>query len=133
MMENNLNNKNPKQSKKTILITEDQDSNFMLLEVLLGIWGANTLRASNAQEAVDLCKENNKIDLVLMDIRLPDFSGLEATRLIKKVNPDLPIIAQTAYAINGDREKAIDVGCNEYITKPIRKDKLFALLEQFLG
>ena len=132
-MENNFDNKNPKQTKKTILITEDQESNFMLLEVLLGIWGVNTIRACNAQEAVDMCNENKKIDLVLMDIRLPDFSGLEATRLIKNVHPDLPIIAQTAYAIIGDREKALDAGCNEYITKPIRKDKLFELLERFLG
>jgi len=132
-MENNINNDNTKQSKKTILITEDQDSNFLLLEVLLGIWGMNTLRACNAQEAVDMCNENKKIDLVLMDIRLPDFSGLEATRLIKKVYPDLPIIAQTAYAISGDREKALNAGCNEYITKPIRRDKLFELLERFLG
>lgn len=132
-METNLNNNNPKQLKKTILITEDQESNFLLLEVLLGIWGVNTIRACNAQEAVDICNENNKIDLVLMDIRLPDFSGLEATRLIKKVHPDLPIIAQTAYAIIGDREKALDAGCNEYITKPIRREKLFELLERFLG
>ncbi|PKP33065.1 MAG: response regulator [Bacteroidetes bacterium HGW-Bacteroidetes-17] len=132
-METNLNNNNPNQLKKTILITEDQESNFLLLEVLLGIWGVNTIRACNAQEAVDICNENNKIDLVLMDIRLPDFSGLEATRLIKKAHPDLPIIAQTAYAITGDREKALDAGCNEYITKPIRREKLFELLERFLG
>lgn len=132
-METILNNKNFKKLKKTILITEDQESNFMLLEVLLGMWGCNTIRACTAQEAIDICNTNKDLDLVLMDIRLPDFSGLEATRIIKNTHPDLPIIAQTAYAINGDREKALDAGCNEYITKPIRKDKLYELLEQFLG
>ncbi len=126
-------NDNIKQSKKTILITEDQDSNFMLLEVLMEIWGINTLRASTGKEAVDICKSNKDIDLVLMDIRLPDFNGLEATQIIKKDNPDLPIIAQTAYAIVGDREKALEAGCDEYISKPIRKDQLHELIFQFLG
>ncbi len=125
--------KNFKQLKKTILVTEDQDSNFQLLEVLLEMWGISTFRAINGQEAVDICAQNKEIDLVLMDIRLPDFSGLEATKIIKKANPDLPIIAQTAYAIIGDREKALEAGCDEYITKPIRKERLLELLNQFLG
>ncbi len=124
--------KNLKQLKKTILVTEDQDSNFQLLEVLLEMWGIKTYRAVNGQEAVDYCNENKEIDLVLMDIRLPDFSGLEATRIIKKTRPDLPILAQTAYAIIGDREKALEAGCDEYITKPIRKERLYELLNQFL-
>lgn len=121
------------QLKKTILITEDQDSNFQLLEVLLAMKGVSTIRAINDQKAIDICKQNNEIDLVLMDIRLPDFSGIEATKLIRKANPDLPIIAQTAYAIAGDLEKALEAGCDEYITKPIRKDKLFEFPDQFLG
>jgi CheY-like chemotaxis protein len=125
--------KNLKQLKKTILVTEDQDSNFQLLEVLLEMWGIKTYRAVNGQEAVDYCNENKEIDLVLMDIRLPDFSGLEATKIIKKARPDLPIVAQTAYAIIGDREKALEAGCDEYITKPIRKELLYELLNQFLG
>jgi CheY-like chemotaxis protein len=127
-----MTNDNIKQSKKTILITEDQDSNYLLLEVLMEMWGINTLRASTGQESVNICKENKDIDLVLMDIRLPDFNGLEATRIIKKENPNLPIIAQTAYAIVGDREKALDAGCDEYISKPIRKDQLHELILQFL-
>ena len=127
-----MNHNNIKQSKKTILITEDQDSNFLLLEVLMEIWGINTLRATTGQEAVDICEYNKDIDLVLMDIRLPDFNGLEATKIIKKDNPELPIIAQTAYAITGDREKALDAGCDEYISKPIRKEQLHELILQFL-
>ena len=124
---------NFKPLNKTILVTEDQDSNFQLLEVLLEMWGIKTIRAKNGQEAVDFCENYKKIDLVLMDVRLPDFSGLKATQLIKKKNPDLPIIAQTAYAILGDREKALEAGCDEYITKPIRKERLFELLWQFLS
>lgn len=122
-----------KQLNKTILVTEDQESNFQLLEVLLEMWGIKTLRAINGQEAVDYCKQNKEIDLVLMDIRLPDFNGLEATKQIKKIRPELPIVAQTAYAIIGDKEKAMKAGCDGYITKPIRKEKLFELLNQFLG
>ena len=127
-----MNQNNIKQRKKTVLITEDQDSNFQLLEVLLEIWGINTLRANCGQEAVDLCKSNKDIDLVLMDIQLPDFNGLVATKIIKKENPELPIIAQTAYAIIGDREKALEAGCDEYISKPIKREQLFDLLQKFL-
>ncbi len=124
---------NLKQLKKTILVTEDQESNYQLLEVLLEMWGINTLWAKNGQEAIDFCEQNDQIDLVLMDIRLPDFSGLEATKRIKEFKPELPIIAQTAYAIMGDREKVLEAGCDEYITKPIRKDNLLKILDQFLG
>ncbi len=124
--------KNLKQFKKTILITEDQDSNFQLLEFLLGIWGLVTIRAKNGFEAIDICKKNKKIDLILMDIRLPDINGLDVTKKIRTFRPEIPIIAHTAYAFDGNREKALNAGCNDYIEKPVHKEQLFELLQKFL-
>ena len=124
--------KNLKQFKKTILITEDQDSNFQLLEFLLGIWGLITIRAKNGLEAIDICKKNKKIDLILMDIRLPDINGLDVTKSIRTFRPEIPIIAHTAYAFEGNREKALNAGCNDYIEKPVHKEQLFELIQKFL-
>ena len=88
------------------------------------------LHAKTGVEAVEACRNNPDIDLVLMDIRMPDMDGYEATRQIRQFNKDVIIIAQTAYGFSGDREKAIEAGCNDYISKPINKTLLYELIKK---
>lgn len=117
---------------RTVLVVEDQYSNYYLLEILLNRWGIKTIRAATGYEAIEKCKNNSSINLVLMDIRLPDLNGFEATKEIRKTNPNLPIIAQTAHVGYNDCENAIEAGCNDYIPKPIKKDLLYELLLKYL-
>ncbi|MBU3928567.1 MAG: response regulator, partial [Bacteroidetes bacterium] len=117
---------------KTILITEDEDSNFILLEEMLSRFGINIIRAVNGLEAVKLCQSNPNIDLVLMDIKMPEMDGYEATKRIKEFKPDLPIIAQTAYITEADRIKALACGCSDYISKPISKQLLLSKINEQL-
>jgi len=114
--------------KRTILVVEDDETNFEYMERLLAKADAIVLRASNGQEAVERCTSGSHIDLVLMDINMPMMNGLEATRLIKNASPEMPIIAVTAYALSGDRESCISAGCDDYIPKPIARDELFTKL-----
>lgn len=116
-----------------ILVAEDEISNFKLIEAILSRNGYKVIRAENGKEAVDLCHNRSDIDLVLMDIRMPVMDGLIATKEIKKFNSDLPIIAQTAYAMDGDENKAIKEGCDDYISKPINKRLLLEKIKYFLS
>jgi CheY-like chemotaxis protein len=116
----------------TLLIAEDEDSNFILLEALLSESGITILRATNGTEAVSLCKLNPEIDLVLMDIKMPEMDGYEATRQIKKIRPDLPVIAQTAYTTNSNKKKAFECGCSDFISKPFKKEPLISKIREQL-
>jgi signal transduction histidine kinase len=111
---------------------DDDDSSYDYLNAVLEMQEVNTLRAKNGKEAIGYCKEKPAINLVLMDINMPVMNGYEATKAIKKFQPNLPIIAQTAYAISGDREKALANGCDDYISKPLKKEELFMLLNKYL-
>ncbi len=117
---------------KTILIAEDEESNFKFLEILLSNKGINLLRAENGYEAIEICKEHKQIDLILMDIKMPGMSGLEATMKIKQIKPEIPIIIQTAYAMQNDEKECIEAGCDDYIAKPIKKEKLFSILAKWI-
>jgi len=117
---------------KTVLIAEDEISNFILLEEMLLDSGINIIRAVNGLEAVRLCQLNPNIDLVLMDIKMPEMDGYEATKRIKEFKPDLPIIAQTAYITEADRVKAMACGCSDYISKPISKRLLLSKINEQL-
>jgi CheY-like chemotaxis protein len=117
---------------KTILIAEDEESNYKFLELLLKGTGLKILRASNGYQAIDLCKENKNIDLVLMDIKMPELNGLDATKEIKKLRTNLPVIAQTAYAMQNDEKISLEAGCDDYIAKPILKEKLFMLINKWM-
>ena len=117
---------------KTLMIAEDEDSNFMVLEVMLSDSGIIIIRAENGLEAVDICKSNPNIDLVLMDIKMPLMDGYEATKRIKEFRPDLPVIAQTAYTIEADRKKALACGCSDFISKPINKKMLLLKINEQL-
>ena len=120
----------------TILIAEDEEINYLYLEILLG--GNqnnkfNILHAKNGKEALDICNQNKSIDLVLMDLKMPIMDGFEATRLIKEVHPELPIIAQTAYSTNKEKEVAITAGCDDFISKPIVKEEFNTLINKFIS
>ena len=116
-----------------ILIAEDDESSEMLLNIEIQPFAKEVIIARNGLEALDLCKQNPDLDLILMDIQMPKMSGLEATRKIREFNKDVIIIAQTAFALIGDKETAIEAGCNEYITKPIKKSLLINLMEKFFS
>jgi PAS domain S-box-containing protein len=117
---------------RTILIAEDDDNSYAFLKQLLNKTNAHLVRAVNGKEVVEAVKFTDDIDIVLMDIQMPSQNGYEATRLIKEIKPHLPVIAQTAYAMEGDKEKSIMAGCDDYIAKPIQPRKLLAKINQFL-
>ncbi|MBN2892547.1 MAG: PAS domain S-box protein [Bacteroidales bacterium] len=120
------------EKKLTILIAEDEEINFLYLETLLEsiiIQPINILYAKNGLEAVELTK-NNKIDLILMDLKMPIMNGIDASRKIKEINPDINIIAQTAYTSAEDVEIAFSAGCLDMITKPIKKEAVIKILTE---
>jgi len=112
----------------TFLVAEDDDTSYMLLEELLEDTSLKLIRAENGVMALKLIENNPNIDLVLMDIKMPEMDGYQATEIIRKKYPTLPIIAQTAFASKADKKKAIRAGCNGYISKPIKEEELIAVL-----
>ena len=119
-------------SDKTVLIAEDVNDNFLFLKTYLRKTKINVLWAKDGQEAIDMCLNDQSIDIVLMDIRMPNVDGYEATAEIKKTQPKMPVIAQTAYALNSDYQKVFDSGCDDYITKPILGASLLDKMAVFL-
>jgi hypothetical protein len=115
-----------------ILIVEDDEINLMFLKVLLRKNAEIMLVARNGHEAISLLKNNPAIDLVLMDLKIPVLNGYETTAQMRQFNQDVVIIAQTAFAFEGDREKALLAGCDDYIAKPFRKEQLKMMIEKHL-
>ncbi|MBK7213691.1 MAG: response regulator [Bacteroidales bacterium] len=120
-------------SSKAILVAEDQELNFLLIREMVSWMGWNLIRAENGEEAVTICRENPNIDLVLMDLKMPVMDGFTATKIIKSFRPDLPVIIQSAYIHEEDKEKAQQYGCDDYITKPFEKDSFVALVRKYLA
>jgi len=118
---------------KKLLIAEDVDYNFLLLREGLRPLEMSLIRANNGAEALSILNEQPDIQIVLMDMRMPVMDGYEATQKIRSQNSGIKIIATTAYAITGDREKCIDAGCDYYLAKPIRIDLLIERIGYFLG
>ncbi len=116
---------------KKILIAEDNDSNFILMTYILKKYYAYE-RAKNGKEAVDLV-EKNTYDMVLMDIKMPIMDGLEATKAIKKIRPEIPIIALTANAFDSDRQLAMEAGCIDFLSKPVSSDLCIKTIRKYLG
>ena len=114
-----------------VLIAEDDEGSAILIGITVGSFSKEIIKVRTGIEAVDACRNNPDIDLVLMDIKMPDMDGFEATKQIRKFNRDVIIIAQTAYTLSGDREKTLATGCNDYISKPIQKDQFMALMEKY--
>jgi len=131
--------KNPDLAKGTenqirdlkILIAEDDDESAMLLQRTVKVFGKEVINVRNSVDAIETCRNNPDIDLILMDIKMPGVDGYEATRQIRQFNTKVIIIAQTAYALLGDRENAIESGCNDYISKPINKDQFMDLMRKY--
>lgn len=119
--------------KIKILIAEDDKISEMLLQETMKLYSNKLLKATTGIEAVQVCRNTPDIDLVLMDIRMPEMDGYKATRQIREFNKEVIIIAQTAYGLPGDREKALENGCNDYIAKPIQQEQLHALVLKYFG
>ena len=109
---------------KTILIVEDDLSSSFYLKEVLDDTGVYILFADEGNQAIEMVRDHPEIDLVLMDIQLPILNGYEATKTIKKIRPDLIIIAQTACAFTEDRDKCFEAGCDDYLAKPIEPKEL---------
>ena len=116
---------------KKILVAEDNDSNYMLMTYILKRH-YDFVRACNGQEAVAMA-DDEKPDLILMDIKMPMMDGLEATRQIKARKPDMPIIALTANAFDSDRQLALEAGCNDFLSKPVSSDLCLQTIKKFVG
>ncbi|MFU8844505.1 MAG: ATP-binding protein, partial [Bacteroidales bacterium] len=116
---------------KLFLIVEDDEMSYLYLKEILKPTHARLLHAKTGPQAVEMFKGNDEIDLVLMDIKLPGMSGYEATKKVKEIR-DVPVIAQTAYAMADDQKKSMEVGCDEYISKPISRKKLLSVIDILL-
>jgi len=122
-----------KMNKLKILIAEDDKASELLLTTLVKKIGEIVISAKNGAEAVEACLDNPDLDLVLMDLQMPEMDGIEATRQIRLFNSNLVIIAQTAYAVTESREKAMKAGCTDYMLKPVKKNELTALIQKYFS
>lgn len=117
---------------KVLLVAEDEDFNFIFLEEILMDTKARIIRARDGQEALDFIQSDPEIDLVLMDMQMPIMNGYDATRNIKKINKDMPIIAQTAYHYGEAYEEIMAAGCDDFVSKPIDIGGLKDMIDRFL-
>jgi CheY-like chemotaxis protein len=117
--------------KLKILIAEDDEISEMLISIDVEKFSREIVIVRNGFEAVEVCRNNPDIDLILMDIQMPVMNGYEATRQIRQFNKDVYIIAQTAFGLLGDKERAIEEGCNDFITKPINVDELHSIILKY--
>lgn len=118
-------------NKLKVLIAEDDEGSEKILAISIRKISREILKSRTGIEVVELCRKNPDTDLILMDIQMPELDGYEATRQIRQFNSDVIIIAQTAFALSGDMEKAIEAGCNDYIAKPIHKEDLLGIILKY--
>lgn len=116
-----------------VLAAEDDDISYLFLVKIFSGLNVRLVRALNGSEAVELCNLMPDVSLVLMDVKMPVMDGYEATRLIKKLKPGLPVIALTAFAFAEDKEKALNAGCDDYLSKPVKQTELLAVMKRFLN
>ena len=114
-----------------VLFAEDDEASEMLISLKLRKFSKEIFKATNGIEAIEICRKNPNVDLVLMDIQMPKMNGYQATREIRKFNKKVIIIAQTAFALTGDKDKAIEAGCNDYISKPIKECDLDLIIQKY--
>jgi len=122
----------PEISGLTVLIAEDDDTSGTLIEIAVQAFSDKVLRARTGAEAVEACRNNPDINFVLMDIKMPEIDGYEAAKQIRQFNNDVIIIAQTAYALAGERDRAFAAGCNDYLAKPFGRKTLTAIMKKHL-
>ena len=118
--------------KKIIVIVEDIEINYILLKKQMRNTGAEIIWLKNGTEIIDYVKANKKLDLILMDVRMPIMNGIEATKILKKIKPSIPIIMQTACVMGNDCEDIEDSGCDDYIYKPIIAEKLLMKIDKLI-
>ena len=118
--------------EEIILVAEDDNINYLLIEKLLKLLNFKVIRAKDGQEAVAICKENEEVDLILMDIKMPSVDGHEAFERIRAFNKKIPIVAQTSYSFPEEIEKINKTGFNDFISKPIDKDKLYIIIKKYI-
>lgn len=121
----------PSMRKLKIMIVEDDETSAKLLQLNVESIAKELIVACNGLEAVEKCRQNSDVELILMDMKMPVMDGFEATKQIRLFNKEVIIIAQTAYTLTGDREKALEAGCNNYLSKPIRKDQLLTVMKKY--
>jgi len=120
-------------SGKTILIVEDNETSNIYFEAALRKTKAVLIWAKNGLDAVEMVKNNKQVDLILMDINMPKLDGIEATRIIKSLNPEIVIVVQTAFILSGEERMCQEAGCDEFITKPIRLKYLLDTINRYLA
>ena len=116
-----------------VLIAEDDETSRIFLSILIKDFSRELFHATNGLKAIEICRNNPDIDLILMDINMPEMVGYEAIRQIRQFNQSVVIIAQTAYGLLGDREKSILAGCNDYISKPVNTEDFKFLITKFFN
>lgn len=117
---------------KKILIAEDEETNYMLVEKFLERAHATLFRAKNGREAVEIVKSGENIDLILMDLKMPELDGFEASKIIRALNPELPIIAQTCYEPDIDQSRLLCAHFDGFISKPININRLIEIIDKHL-
>ena len=120
-------------SNLKILIAEDDEGSEKLISIAVRKFGKEIINVRTGLDAVKACRANTDIDLVMMDIQMPEMDGYEATRQIRQFNTKVVIIAQSAFALTGDRERAIEAGCNDYISKPMQQVELTDLIRKYFS
>ncbi len=119
--------------KKTIVIVEDVDFNYLLLEKQLKKTKASIVWLKNGKESVDYIKEKKVADVILMDVRMPIMNGIDATKIIKHLNSDIPVIMQTACVVGSDYDEVVSSGCNDFIFKPIIAIELIDKIDKLIN
>jgi len=117
---------------KKILIVEDNDVNYLILQNILKKTHAQLIWAKGGMMALEICKSDHDIDIVLMDIMIPNFDGISATQKIREIRPDLPVIIQTAYPSPENKSRSREAGCSGFLEKPINKDKLLNMISEHI-
>lgn len=117
---------------KTFLLVEDDEVSIEFIKELFDPYEVELICVDNGQKAIETFRNNSAIDLILMDVQLPVLNGRDAMKQIKEINPDIPIIAQTAFAMSGDRERYLKEGFDAYISKPINVNEMIMLVEKLI-
>lgn len=118
--------------KYTILVVEDVETNMLFIKAAINKTGITIMWARDGMEAIEKVQKTKSISVVLMDLRMPNLDGFRATEVIKTIRKDLPVIAQTTFTDDMDRERVFDAGCDAYLAKPIRLETLLETIEKFL-
>lgn len=123
----------PSRNNLKILVAEDDDASYLFLKIILEKFCSYIALAKTGREAISIVEKDNDFDLILMDIKMPDINGLEASKMIKEKFPQIVIIAQSAYVFSQDIALAKDAGCDDFISKPISKNELLRMLAKYFG